>query len=101
MTGSAKGPSILIVGSGFGGIGTAIELRRAGFTDFTILEKAAEVCGVWRENTYAAPGCDIPSPRYSFSYEPNPDWPKRYSLQPDIHAYLKRVVEKYRLTKHI
>ncbi|SDY85825.1 Predicted flavoprotein CzcO associated with the cation diffusion facilitator CzcD [Amycolatopsis xylanica] len=94
-------PSILIVGSGFGGIGTAIELQRAGFTDFTILEKAAEVGGVWRENTYPGAGCDIPSPLYSFSYEPNPDWPKRYSLQPDIHAYLKRVVEKYGLAKHI
>ncbi|MEC3977603.1 flavin-containing monooxygenase [Amycolatopsis sp. H20-H5] len=95
------GPSVLIVGTGFGGIGTAIELQRAGFTEFTLLERAHEVGGVWRENTYPGAGCDIPSPLYSFSFEPNPDWPKRYSLQPDIHAYLKRVAAKYGLGPHI
>lgn len=84
-TSGKTGPSVLIVGAGFGGVGTAIELKRAGIDDFTILESAAEPGGVWRENTYPGAGCDIPSPLYSFSYEPNPDWPKRFSLQPDIH----------------
>ncbi|MFD5243707.1 flavin-containing monooxygenase [Amycolatopsis sp. NPDC058340] len=93
--------SVLIVGTGFGGVGTAIELKRAGFDDFTILESADEPGGVWRENTYPGAGCDIPSPLYSFSYEPNPDWPKRFSLQPDIHEYLKRVVRRYGLEPHI
>ncbi|MFK0243996.1 flavin-containing monooxygenase [Amycolatopsis azurea] len=93
--------SVLIVGTGFGGVGTAIELKRAGFDDFTILESAAEPGGVWRENTYPGAGCDIPSPLYSFSYEPNPDWPKRFSLQPAIHEYLKRVVRRYGLEPHI
>ncbi len=102
MSTSAKtGPSVLIVGTGFGGVGTAIELKRAGFDDFTLLESAAEPGGVWRENTYPGAGCDIPSPLYSFSYEPNPDWPKRFSLQPDIHEYLKRVVRRYGLEPHI
>ncbi|GAB3739246.1 NAD(P)/FAD-dependent oxidoreductase [Amycolatopsis oliviviridis] len=93
--------SVLIVGTGFGGVGTAIELKRAGFDDFTILESAEEPGGVWRENTYPGAGCDIPSPLYSFSYEPNPDWPKRFSLQADIHAYLNRVVRRYGLEPHI
>ncbi|WP_158886943.1 flavin-containing monooxygenase [Amycolatopsis anabasis] len=99
--GTAQSLSVVIVGTGFGGLGTAIELKRAGFHDFTILEKATEVGGVWRENTYPGAGCDIPSPLYSFSYEPNPHWPKRYSLQADIHAYMKRVVAKYGLEPHI
>ena len=94
-------PSVVIVGSGFGGLGVAIELKRAGFDDFTILERADEIGGVWRENTYPGAGCDVPSPLYSFSYEPNPDWPKRYALQPDIHAYMKRVVVKYGLESHL
>ncbi|MFJ1763233.1 flavin-containing monooxygenase [Amycolatopsis sp. NPDC088138] len=101
MTGSAKGPSVLIVGTGFGGIGTAIELKRAGFTDFTILESAAEPGGVWRDNTYPGAACDIPSPLYSFSFEPNPRWPKRFSYQPDILAYLRGVITKYGLEPHI
>jgi cation diffusion facilitator CzcD-associated flavoprotein CzcO len=101
MTGTANGPSVLIVGTGFGGIGTAIELKRAGFTGFTILESAAEPGGVWRDNTYPGAACDIPSPLYSFSFEPNPRWPKRFSHQPDILAYLRRVIAKYGLEPHI
>jgi cation diffusion facilitator CzcD-associated flavoprotein CzcO len=98
---SPNRPSVLIVGTGFGGLGIAIELKRAGFENFTLLEQADEIGGVWRENTYPGAGCDIPSPLYSFSFEPNPHWPKRFSLQPEIHAYLKGVVAKYGLEPHI
>jgi cation diffusion facilitator CzcD-associated flavoprotein CzcO len=101
MSSSAKGPSVLIVGTGFGGIGTAIELKRAGFGDFTILERADGPGGVWRDNTYPGAACDIPSPLYSFSFEPNPRWPKRFSHQPDILAYLRRVIAKHGLEPHI
>jgi cation diffusion facilitator CzcD-associated flavoprotein CzcO len=82
-------------------VGIAIELKRAGFDNFTLLEKADDVGGVWRENTYPGAGCDVPSSLYSFSFEPNPHWPKRFSQQPDIHAYLKRIVAKYGLEPHI
>ncbi|RZQ60615.1 flavin-containing monooxygenase [Amycolatopsis suaedae] len=91
-------PSVLIVGSGFGGLAMAIELRRAGFTDVTVLEKADTLGGVWRDNTYPGSGCDIPSPLYSFSFAPNPDWPRRYSRQPDILAYLRAVADRYGVT---
>src|SRR4051794_38588808 len=99
--GTTESPSVVIVGSGFGGIGTAIELKRAGFDDFVILERASEVGGGGREKNYPRAACDIPSPLYSFSFEQNPHWPKRYSLQADIHAYLERVVRKYGLTPHL
>ncbi|GAB3468878.1 flavin-containing monooxygenase [Actinophytocola sediminis] len=88
-------PSVLIVGAGFGGIAAAIELRRAGFTDVTVVEKAAELGGVWRDNTYPGSGCDIPSPYYSFSYAPNRLWPMRYSRQPEIKAYLREVANRF------
>jgi cation diffusion facilitator CzcD-associated flavoprotein CzcO len=87
-------PSVIIVGAGFGGIGAAIELTRAGHTDVTVLERAARLGGVWRENTYPGAACDVPSPLYSYSYEPN-EWPQRYSGQRDIHAYLERTATKY------
>ena len=53
-------PSITIIGAGFGGIGTAIELKRAGYRDITVLEKADGVGGVWRENNYPNAACDVP-----------------------------------------
>ncbi len=98
---AADTPSVLIVGTGFGGIGMAIELKRAGLANLVILEKGADIGGVWRENTYPGAGCDIPSPYYSFSYEPNPLWPMRFSLRADIHAYLKAAADKYGVTPHI
>jgi cation diffusion facilitator CzcD-associated flavoprotein CzcO len=83
-------PSITIIGAGFGGLGTAIELKRAGYTDVTVLEKADGVGGVWRENTYPNAACDVPSSLYSWSFAPNPAWPHRYSRQDEILAYIER-----------
>ncbi|WP_280213500.1 flavin-containing monooxygenase [Nocardia cyriacigeorgica] len=94
-------PSIIIIGAGFGGLGMALELRRAGIGEFTILEKAADLGGVWRENTYPGAACDVPSPLYSWSFEPKSDWPRRFSEQADIHAYMRGVADKYGLTRHI
>lgn len=85
---------VVIVGAGFAGIGAAIQLRRAGFGDVTILEQADEVGGTWRDNTYPGCACDIPSYLYSFSFEPNPDWTRAYPTQPEIEAYLVRTVDR-------
>ncbi|EHR60903.1 flavin-containing monooxygenase [Saccharomonospora cyanea] len=87
--------SVLVIGAGFGGIAMAVELRRAGIHDVVVLEAAGDVGGVWRENTYPGAGCDVPSPLYSFSFAQNPDWPRRYALQPDILAYLRRVARRF------
>lgn len=92
-------PSIIIIGAGFGGIGMAIELQRNGFREFTILEKAGDMGGVWRENTYPGAACDVPSPLYSFSYEPKPDWPQRYSEREAIHDYICDVADRHQLEK--
>lgn len=97
----ATKPSVIIVGAGFGGLGAAIELQRNGFDDLTILERASDLGGVWRENTYPGAACDVPSPLYSFSYEPKPDWPHRYSGQAEILGYLHAVATKHRLLERI
>ncbi|WP_183653665.1 flavin-containing monooxygenase [Prauserella isguenensis] len=91
----------LIVGAGFGGIAMAIELRRHGIDDVVILEQAADVGGVWRENSYPGAGCDVPSPLYSFSFAGVTRWPRRYARQPDILAYLQRVAREYGITDRI
>ncbi len=87
--------SIVIVGAGFGGIGMAIRLRRAGFADVTILEKADDLGGTWRDNSYPGAACDVPSHLYSFSFERSADWSRRYSPQAEILEYLRRCAAKY------
>ncbi|WP_083897648.1 flavin-containing monooxygenase [Nocardia vinacea] len=94
-------PSVIIIGAGFGGVGMAIELRRNGFDDIAILERGTDIGGVWRENTYPGAACDVPSPLYSFSYEPKPDWPQRYSGQAAIHDYLRGIAQRHRLLEAI
>ena len=73
---------IVIVGTGFSGLGMAIRLRREGEHDFVLLERAGEVGGTWRDNTYPGCRCDVPSHLYSFSFAPNPDWTRTFSPQP-------------------
>jgi cation diffusion facilitator CzcD-associated flavoprotein CzcO len=97
----STGPRIGIVGSGFAGLCAAIRLQRAGFGDVTIFERAADLGGTWRDNTYPGCACDIPSNLYSFSFEPNPAWTRMFPQQGEIHAYLHRVAEKYGLQQRI
>jgi cation diffusion facilitator CzcD-associated flavoprotein CzcO len=87
-------PRIVIIGAGFGGLGTAIELQRHRFTDIVVLEKADRIGGVWRDNTYPNAECDVPSSLYSWSFASNPTWERRYSGQADILRYIDRVVDE-------
>jgi cation diffusion facilitator CzcD-associated flavoprotein CzcO len=87
--------SVLIVGAGFGGIGMAVRLRMAGVHDVTVLEKAAELGGTWRDNVYPGASCDIPSHLYSFSFERARDWSRRFPAQEEILAYLRDCAAKY------
>ena len=94
-------PSIAIIGAGFGGLAAAVELKKRGHDDIVILEKGDDVGGVWRENTYPGAACDVPSPFYSYSFEPNPRWPHRFSRQPAILDYIRNVTDKYDLRRHL
>jgi cation diffusion facilitator CzcD-associated flavoprotein CzcO/acetyl esterase/lipase len=91
----------IIIGSGFAGIGMAVTLRQAGITDFTILEKAHDVGGVWRDNSYPGAACDVPSHLYSFSFAPNPEWTRTFASQAEIYSYLQQCARTYKLEEHI
>ena len=93
--------SAVIVGAGFSGLCAGIQLRRAGITDFVILEKADRVGGTWRENTYPGAACDVPAHLYSYSFEANPTWSRAYGGQAEILAYLEHCADKYGLREHL
>jgi cation diffusion facilitator CzcD-associated flavoprotein CzcO len=92
---------VAIVGTGFGGIATAIRLQQAGFHDFVLLERASDVGGVWRDNDYPGAAVDVQSHLYSFSFAPNPNWRNTYAKQPELHAYLRTVTEQFDLVSRI
>ncbi|MCX5399034.1 NAD(P)/FAD-dependent oxidoreductase [Streptomyces sp. NBC_00102] len=92
---------VAVIGSGFGGLGAAVRLRREGITDFVVLERAGSVGGTWRDNTYPGCACDVPSHLYSFSFAPNPEWPRTFSGQEHIRAYLERVADTFGIHPHL
>ena len=92
---------IAIVGAGFSGLGMAVRLKQAGVEDFVVLERAGDVGGTWRANTYPGCQCDVPSHLYSLSFAPNPGWSRTYSLQPEIWEYLRGVADREGLHEHL
>lgn len=92
---------VVVLGTGFSGLGMAIGLKRRGYNDFVVLEKAASPGGTWRDNTYPGCACDVHSPLYAFSFAPNPNWSRVYSPQAEIHDYLQNCIERFGILPHI
>lgn len=90
-----------IIGGGFSGLCVAMALRRAGIDDFVILEKADELGGTWRDNTYPGCACDVPSHLYSFSKVPNPGWSRVFAASAEIQRYLLEVAASQDLERHV
>ncbi|MCW2914779.1 MAG: FAD-dependent pyridine nucleotide-disulfide oxidoreductase [Actinomycetia bacterium] len=94
-------PKIVIIGSGFAGLGMAIQLKKAGLHDFVVLEKSDDLGGTWHHNTYPGCACDVPSPMYSYSFELNPGWTRLFAPQREIWEYMRRCAEKYGIGPHL
>jgi cation diffusion facilitator CzcD-associated flavoprotein CzcO len=94
-------PRVVIIGAGIAGIATAVTLQRAGFQDFTILEKGSDVGGVWHWNRYPGLTCDVPSQLYQFSFAPKPDWSGLFAPGAEIQRYLRDVVEGHGLADRL
>ncbi|MBV8490077.1 MAG: NAD(P)/FAD-dependent oxidoreductase, partial [Candidatus Eremiobacteraeota bacterium] len=92
---------VAIVGAGFSGIGMAMQLDRCGRGSYLILEREADVGGIWRDNVYPGCACDIPSMLYSFSFAPRVDWTRRYPSQAEIWSYLRDCAERHDLRSRI
>ena len=92
---------ILVVGAGLSGIATGIKLKKAGFHDFSIIEKADGVGGTWRDNSYPGLAVDIPTLTYSYSFEQNPDWSNLYAPGPELKDYADHCTDKYGVRAHI
>jgi cation diffusion facilitator CzcD-associated flavoprotein CzcO len=92
---------VVIVGTGFSGLGMAIRLAQRGDLDHVLLEKADDVGGTWRDNRYPGCACDVPSRLYSFSFDQNPSWSRDYATAPEIWAYLCDVADRYGVRQRV
>jgi cation diffusion facilitator CzcD-associated flavoprotein CzcO len=90
----------VIVGAGFAGICLGKRLLDEGINQFRICDKASRPGGTWHWNSYPGAACDVMSHFYCFSFEPNPDWSRKYSPWDEIQAYAEHCVDKYGLRTH-
>lgn len=92
---------VIIIGAGFSGLNMALRLLQSGITDFAVLERASDVGGTWRDNTYPGCACDVPSIAYSYSFAQTPEWTRAFAGSAEIHGYIKRFVQEHGLGKYI
>ncbi|WP_156689587.1 flavin-containing monooxygenase [Mycobacterium sp. Marseille-P9652] len=98
---TARDPSVAVVGAGMSGICVAIALLRNGITDVTVYEKAPDVGGTWRDNTYPGLSCDVPSRVYQYTFARNPDWTHLFSPGGEIQDYFRGVADRFGLRQRI
>lgn len=84
----------VVVGAGFAGLAMAGALRRAGRDDVIVLERATDVGGTWRDNTYPGVACDVPAHLYSLAAHPNAGWSRTFAPGGEIQAYLRDVAAR-------
>ncbi|MFI1653126.1 flavin-containing monooxygenase [Streptomyces avidinii] len=92
---------VAVIGTGFSGLGTAIRLLQSGIDDFLVFERADEVGGTWRDNSYPGCACDVMSHLYSFSFARNPNWKSTFASRDELYAYLRETADRFGVRPHI
>jgi cation diffusion facilitator CzcD-associated flavoprotein CzcO len=92
---------VAIIGAGLGGLGMAAALKRRNIQDFVIFERADDVGGTWRDNTYPGIAVDIPVFAYQFSYDMKPDWSRFFPRGHEVKAYIDDYTDRYAIRQHI
>ena len=90
-----------IIGAGPGGIAIAQRFKTAGYDNIVMWERADDVGGTWFHNRYPGLQCDVASHLYSFSFDLNPAWSRTFAPQPEILEYIKAVVDRHDIRRHV
>ncbi|KAI1264815.1 hypothetical protein F5Y18DRAFT_436256 [Xylariaceae sp. FL1019] len=89
---------VACIGAGASGLCLAYKMERQmvpGSWDLTLFEKNPVFGGTWYENTYPGVACDIPSPLYTFSWDPKPDWSHYYAYGGEIRRYFEDFAKRH------
>lgn len=89
---------VAIIGGGFGGLLTAVELVEAGVRDIRIVEKAGDFGGTWYWNRYPGVACDMESYIYLPLLEETGYMPrKKFAGGQEIMDHCKRIAKQWGL----
>jgi 4-hydroxyacetophenone monooxygenase len=85
---------VLIIGSGFSGLATAVQMEQLGIP-YVLLERRAEPGGTWSINRYPDIRVDTISITYEFAFEKEYRWSEYFGKGPEVRAYLDLISKKY------
>ncbi|MCB2083510.1 MAG: NAD(P)/FAD-dependent oxidoreductase [Sphingomonadaceae bacterium] len=92
---------VLVVGAGFGGMLTGMNLLKAGIDNFRILDMAGDFGGTWYWNRYPGVRCDIEAYIYLPRLEEVGTVPsERYVTGAEIFEHSKRFARHFGLYDH-
>jgi 4-hydroxyacetophenone monooxygenase len=89
-----EGFRVAIIGSGFAGIATAVQMAQLGI-DYVVIERRADPGGTWTINRYPDVRVDTPSNNYEFIFEKNYKWKEYFGRGEQVREYLTYVSKKY------
>jgi 4-hydroxyacetophenone monooxygenase len=92
--------SVIVIGTGMGGLNAAVQLRRAGI-NFEVIEKNPGVGGTWYENRYPGARLDTESRSYTHIYGANFTYEARYNEWPENERYFNWVADQFDLRRDI
>ena len=93
--------TVVVVGGGFAGMLTAIDLGKHGITDFRIVEKAGDFGGTWYWNRYPGCMCDVESFVYLPLLEETGYMPtEHYASATEIFEYSRLLARTFDLYPH-
>ncbi len=89
---------VLFIGGGFAALLTSARLRERGVDSIRIVERGADVGGVWYWNRYPGVACDVIAYDYLPLLDETGYVPKRhYARGDEIWAYCRMIAERYDL----
>jgi cation diffusion facilitator CzcD-associated flavoprotein CzcO len=92
---------VLVVGGGFAGMLTTINLKAHGVEDIRIIDKAGDFGGTWYWNRYPGCMCDVESYTYLPLLEETGYMPtEKYASASEIFAYCQLMGRHYDLYPH-
>ena len=91
---------VAIIGGGFNGIATGVQLEQLGI-DFTLYERREELGGTWSIHKYPDIRVDTLSASYEFSFEKNYQWTEYFARGPEVKAYLTHIATKFGVMDHV
>lgn len=90
---------VLVVGGGVCGVALGVSLGKLGIP-YTIIDRNADIGGVWYMNRYPGCGVDTPNHSYSFSFGAAYPWSRYFVQRDELYDYIGGIADEFDVRQH-